>query len=123
MATEQRIYPRGQIALGNGDLIDVTNVKVSTTNNGKQVHTIRRKGSGVTTGVEETTVTFDLVVSEDGEERDWLIMLKKAQIKQIRLKVPGRTMTVNGIVKQDDLELPLDDAIKQSITFIGHMED
>lgn len=123
MATEQKIYPRGQIALGNGDLIFVTNVKVSTTNNAKQVHTIRQKGSGITLGVEETTVTFDIVVSEDGEERDWLVMLKKGQIKQIRVKVPGRTMTVNGAVKQDDLELPLDDAIKQSITFIGHMED
>lgn len=123
MATEQKIYPRGQVAIGNGDLIGATNIKVSTTNNAKQVHTIRRKGSGITFGVEETTITLDLVVSEDGEDRDWLLDLKKGNIKQLRVKVPGRTMTVNGAIKQDDLELPLDDAIKQTITFVGHMED
>lgn len=123
MAVEQKIYPRGAVALASGNLIQATNIKVSNTNNAKQVHTIAQKGSGVTFGVEETTVTFELVISEDGEERDWLAMLKQGQIKQLRIKVPGRTMTINGAVKQDDYELPLDDAIKQTITFIGHMDD
>ncbi len=123
MAAEQKIYPRGQVALGSGDLADATNIKVSTVNNAKQVHTIKQKGSGVTLGVEETTVSLEMVVSEDGEERDWLAMLKAGQIKQLRVKVPGRTMTINGTVKQIDYELPIDDAIKISLTFIGKMED
>ncbi len=123
MAAEQKIYPRGRIAMTTGDLVDVTNVKIDTTNNAKQVHTIRQKGAGITLGNEETTVTFDIVVSEDGEERDWLEALKKGLIKQLRLKIPGRTMTVDGAIKQLSTELPLDDAIKQSVTFIGHLQD
>lgn len=124
MATEpQKIYPRGYIAMGNGDLIQVTNVKIDHTNNAKQVHTIRQKGAGITLGVEETTVSFDAVVSEDGPERDYLKMLKKGEIKQIRVKIPGETISINGTVSQLSKELPLDAEIKFSITFIGHTED
>jgi hypothetical protein len=123
MPEEQKIYPRGQIALGSGDLIDVTNVKHDITNNAKQVHTIRQKGAGITLGTEESTVSFDIVVSEDGLERDWYNLLKKGEISQVRLKIPGETITVNGAVKDIGTELPLDDAIKVSVTFIGHTED
>jgi hypothetical protein len=123
MADDQLIYPRGQIALANGDLIDVTNVKVDITNNAKQVHTIRQKGAGITLGVEETTVTFDAVVSEEGAERDYLRDIKKGIIRKLRVKVPEETITVNGMAQARSLELPLDDAVKYSITFIGHTED
>ncbi len=123
MADTQKLYPRGRIALGNGDLIDVTNVKVDITNNAKQVHTLRQKGAGITLGVEETTVSFDLSISDEGEERDWVKFLKKGQIKTLRIKIPGRTISVNGVVQSIGDELPLDDAIKQSISFVGHMED
>jgi hypothetical protein len=124
MSTEpQLIYPRGQIAMGNGDLIDVTNVKLDHSNGAKQVHTIRQKGAGITLGVEESTTSFDAVVSEDGPERDYMKMLKRGDIKQIRLKIPGETITINGTVSARSLEIPLDDAIKYSITFIGHILD
>jgi hypothetical protein len=123
MADTTLLYPRGQIALGSGDLIDVTNVKLDLSNGAKQVHTIRQKGAGVTTGIEESTVSFDAVISDQGEERDYFVLLKKGRIRQLRLKVPGRTITINGTVSTLGLELPLDDAIKESITFIGKMDD
>lgn len=123
MPEEQKIYPRGRIAQGNGDLIDVTNIKLDHTNNAKQVHTIRQKGAGVTMGTEECTVTFDIAVSEDGLERDYINFVKKGRIKQLRLKIPGETITVNGVYQTDSFELPLDAEIKLSMTFIGHMED
>lgn len=123
MSAEQSLYPRGRIALDSGDLIDVTNVKVDTTNNAKQIHTLRQKGAGFTLGVEETTVSFDIVCSENGEERNYIDMLKRGLVKQVRIKIPGRTMTVNGTVKQMSVELPIDDAIKQTVSFIGHMSD
>ena len=123
MADQQKLYPRGRIALGNGDLIDVTNVKIDTTNNAKQIHTLIQKGAGFTLGVEETTVTFDLSISEEGEERDWVKFLKQGSVQLLRLKIPGRTMSVNGVVQSIGDELPLDDAIKQSISFIGALQD
>lgn len=118
-----RIYPRGQIALLNGDLFDVTNVKIATTNNNKQAHTIRRKGAGIIQGTEETTVTYDAIISQDGPERDYFTLVKKGTIVRLRIKIPGRTDTVEGAYQAEDLELPLDDAIKQSLTFIGHKTD
>ena len=109
--------------MGSGDLVDVVNIKIDHTNNAKQVHTIRRKGAGVVFGVEETSVSFDAVVSEDGSERDYLSDLKRGRLKQIRIKIPGETISINGAVSALSKELPLDDSIKFSITFIGHTEE
>jgi len=119
----QQKYPRGAIAFGSSDLVEVTNIKITTTNNAKQIHTIRQKGAGTTLGVEETTVTFDAVIGEFGEEADYLALVKNHTMKELRIKIPGRTMVVQGQFKTDDYEIPLDDAIKQSIEFIGHMVD
>lgn len=119
MSQEQLLYPRGRIAMTTGDLVDVTNVKFEFTNNAKQVHTIAQKGAGIVQGNQESTVSFDLVVSEQGLERDYYGYLENGLIKQIRLKVPGMTFTINGMVKSLSAELPLDDAIKVSVTFIG----
>jgi hypothetical protein len=116
-----KVYPRGRIAVGSGDLIDVTNVKVTTTNNAKQVHTILQKGAGITLGVEETTVSFDSVISEDGQERDYFTLVKTGRISQLRIKLPLETITVEGTYKTRDFELPLDDSIKLSMEFVGHM--
>jgi len=121
--TEQVIYPRGRIALDSGDLVDVTNVKLDLTNNAKQVHTLRRPGAGYTIGTQETTVTFDVAVSEEGLERDYLKMVKTGQIKQLRIKVPGKTINVEGVFKTVGFELPLDAEIKQSLSFVGKMGD
>jgi len=123
VADGTKLYPRGQIALGNGDLQDVTNVRVTHTNNAKQVHTIRRKGAGVTLGTEETTVSYDAVISEDGSERDYFESVKKGKVRQLRIKVPGETITVEGVYKSRDFELPIDDAIKLSLEFIGHQPE
>lgn len=119
MSQEQLLYPRGRIAMSTGDLVDVTNVKIDHTNNAKQVHTIAQKGAGIVQGNHETTITFDISVSEQGLERDYYGYLDNGLIKQIRLKIPGSTLTVNGMVKQLAAELPLDDVIKVSVTFIG----
>lgn len=118
-----KIYPRGRIALGNGDLIDVTNIKYTHTNNAKQVHTIRQKGSGIVLGNEESTISYDCVVSEDGAERDYFQLVKTGRIVQLRVKVPGETITVQGTYKTRDFELPLDDSIKLSMEFVGHTVD
>lgn len=112
-------FPKGYMAMGNGDLMDVTNIKTSDTNGAKVVHTIRRNGAGVTTGVRETSVSFDAVVSESGPERDYIGMLTRGEIKQVRIKVPGETITINGVFSQLDRELPLDSEIKYSLTLVG----
>ena len=120
-ATGQLVYGRGRIAAGSGDLIDVTNIKVTTTNNAKQVHTIRRGQAGITLGVQETTVTFDCKIGEEGLERDYVTSVSEGLIEHLRIKVPGATYTVEGSYQSTDFDLPLDDAITLSLTFIGKL--
>jgi hypothetical protein len=114
-----KLYPRGVLALGTGDLMQVTNVKHVFKNNAKLVHTIRRTPSGVTTGTHDTTLDFDAVCDEDGFERDFLKSILNGTIKEFRIKVPGETISVKGVATERSLELPLDDAIKYSINVIG----
>ena len=122
MAEPQKLYPRGRMALGSGDLIDVTSVKLSTNTNIKQIHTLRQRGAGIVQGNQETTVTFEIAISEQGEERDWFDLLERGLIRQIRIKVPGRTITVNGAVGKIDVDVPLDAEVKYTIEFIGKLE-
>lgn len=116
----QRYFPKGRIALGGGDLIDVVNVKYTHTNNAKQVHTLRESGAGITMGVEESTVSYDTVVGAEGVERDYFQLVKTGKIVQVRIKVPGETITVEGAYTTRDFELPLDDSVKLSMSFVGH---
>mgnify|MGYP000432222705 CR=1 FL=1 len=115
-------YPRGAIALGNGDLADVTNVKVSHKNSGKLIHTLHRTPSGVYRGSDEGELSFDAVCSENGPERDYFKLVRSGTVKQFRIKIPGETISVQGIVTARELDLPLDDAIKYSITVVGAID-
>lgn len=112
-------YPRGRIALDSGDLIDVTNVKLDSTNNAKLVHTLRQPGAGVVFGNQETTISFDAAISEDGPERDYFMLVQKGTVKQLRLKIPGKTLSAEGVFKDVNVEIPLDAEVKQSMTFIS----
>lgn len=124
MASEQKIFPKAFIAQGNGDLVQVQNFTVTLTNNGTQIHTLRQKGAGVTLGTQETTVTFDAAISEDGSERNYWKDCMRGTIRQLRAKLPGRTvLIVNGIYTGVDFDGPIDGAAKVSCTFVGHMEE
>lgn len=118
----QEIYPRGQIAMDNGDLMDVTDFKITYTDGSKQVHTLRRQGAGVTQGNEECTCTFNAVIGENGEEADWIALVRNFTIKQLRFKFPGRTITVNGKYSGIDYEQPADGATTVALTFIGKLQ-
>lgn len=121
---EQLKYPQANIAMGNGDLVQVQNLAVTLTSGAKQVHTLRRKGAGITQGTQESSVTFTSVIDEDGVERNYWRDVMKGTIRQLRIKVPGgAVLTLNGAFSQCDLDGPLDDATKVNCTFVGHMED
>ena len=122
MADSQEFFPTGRIALGNGDLVNVTNLKVSYSNNSAQVDTLRQENAGFTKGKKSCTVTFDAVVGEYGEEADWFAYIQAVAKQQIRIKIPGRTIPVNGVFTSIDLDVPLDAAITESLTFIGRLE-
>ncbi len=123
MSDELLTFPRGALAMDNGDLVQITNVKVDQTNGAKLQYVMRkRNAAGVILGNEGTTLSFDAVVDENGPERDYLKMVRRGTIKKLRVKIPGETFTVLGVATKRSLELPTDDAIKYSIEFIGNTE-
>lgn len=119
MSDELLYYPKGRLALGNGDLMDVEHVKVSVKNGAKLKHTLRRSPSGVAMGVKEASLTFDGTISEKGYERDYIGAVLNGTIKQLRIKVPGETLVFVGVPTDRDQDSPLDDATKFTVNWIG----
>lgn len=123
MSDQMPTFPRGAIAMDNGDLIQVTNVKVDQETKGtKIVHTIRKTAAGIVIGNEETDVSFDYVVPETGPERDYLKLVRTGKVKKLRVKIPGETFAVVGVCNKRGLEIPNDDAVKGSVGFMGKTE-
>ncbi len=117
---EQKKYPQAFLAQGNGDLMQVTDFNVTTSNKGKQVHTLRQPQAGVVKGKPETKVTFNFVIDEDGIERPYIEDVLDGTIRQLRGKLPGgKTVTIDGMYTDCALNAPLEDATNGSCTFVG----
>lgn len=114
-----KLFPRGALAAGNGDLIQITNVSIDTKNGAKQKHTIREDGVGIAFGNEETTVSFDFDVPEEGMERDYFEQVRKKKVSLLRLKIPKKTLVIDGAYSSVKIDIPQDDAVKGSCEFVG----
>jgi hypothetical protein len=113
------LYPRAYLAMGNGDLVQVTNWNFTYTNNAKMKSTLRRQNAGVTRGNTEGTLKFDLEVPASGPERDFFALVQSGELKQIRAKLPGGAVRVlEGAFQEIAEDQPADDAFKISMTFI-----
>lgn len=117
-----KVFPKGQIALGNGTLKQVTNIRHRITNNGKLIHTLARSPAGTFKGNIDTELSFDAYVDEDGYERDYFRDVVEGRIKQFRIKVPGETIAVTGINTERSVEIQTDDGVKYSVSGIGRSE-
>lgn len=123
MSDELLQYPRGTVAMGNGDLTQVVNLKLKVSRGAKLKHTLRKTPSGYTTGHQEVSGTFDVEIPETGEERDYWKMVATGEVKQLRVKIPGTTKALLIVASDLELELPSDDAIKETVSFIGALVD
>lgn len=119
MSQDLPIFPRGTVAMGSGDLTQVTTFKIKITNGAKLKHSLRKSPSGVTFGHREVSGSFDVEVPEAGEERDYWEMVAAGTIKTLRIKIPGRTLAVTIATSDIEMELPSDDAIKQTVSYVG----
>jgi hypothetical protein len=123
MSDDFPTFPRGAIALDNGDLVQVKNVTVDQEKVGTKIeHTLRQQGAGIVLGNEETKLSFEFITPEGGAERDYYRMLRTSKVKKLRVKVPGETFAVIGVLTKRSMKLPFDAAIEQSIEFMGKTE-
>jgi len=124
MATDKtEIYPRGQISMGAGDLVDVTNVSFTYTHNAKSKTTLKRPFAGVVLGAEEFTGKFDSIVPAAGLERDYFARVQSGEVVSARIKLPGLTLGVDVVLVSIDGEMPEDDACKLTTNFVGKRTD
>jgi hypothetical protein len=116
---DQKFYPKARLSKGAGDLVDVTEVTVKFSKGRKQVGTLRNPEAGVTNGEHANEISFKCVLSEDGFERDYQSDFDNDTFAQYRLKVPGTTYSLTGLI--DDLEVTStkDGAIEFSCKVIG----
>jgi len=116
---EMKQFPKGAIAMDNGDLVQVQNAKLSYKNSAKLKHSLTSMDPvGTVTGPREGTLSFESEISEVGSERDYFELCKSGAIKQIRFKVPGKTYVCTGTFESVDFDLSIDDAVKVSLQMI-----
>ena len=113
------MFVKGQISIGNGQLQFATTAKFSASNGAKLKHSMRRSPSGFVLGHNEVTGSLELDLTADGPERDWLKFLVKGEMKQALFEIPNMDTALNIVVSSTDIDMPSDDAIHQTVAFIG----
>jgi len=112
-------FPKGHVALGAGDLIDVFDWGFEGGDGEKIVATIRANPAGSTFGTRSGKLNISAAISHAGFERDWFGKWTKREVVEIRLKLPGLTITVTGRLTQPRVTGNVDDFVKFMVAVIG----
>ena len=115
-------YPKGRIALGGGDLVDVYDISLTVADGRQLVSTLRQNPAGSTGGKVAATLVFKTAVSENGLERPYWADWKKKKKVQGRLKVPGLTLVVEGVLTNPSLTSNVDSFTDNTWTIIGSVD-
>lgn len=112
-------YPKGRLSVGPGDLIDVYDVNFAFEDGEKIVATLRANPSGSTGGTRSCNGTFKSSISSDGFERDFWGPYEKRKKVNIRLKIPGKVLTLVGRYSKPNITSNIDNFIDFSIVVMG----
>lgn len=114
-----RSYPTGQFALGKGELVQITSFEWDFTNNAKAVATLREKMSGVTTGSQPVTGSFEIVVPAEGPERDYFQLVESGSPQQGTVKIPGVTKALRLVISKIRGSITIEDGVKMTAEYVG----
>jgi hypothetical protein len=117
--TDGKTYPRGQIAIQNGDLSDATSFDFSAKTGAKSRHSLREDNTGISFGNLEITISWDFDIPANGPERDYYEDAAEKKIKRVRIKLPGRTYVFRGAYSSVTFKAQSDDACTGSCEFVG----
>jgi len=115
-------FTRARIAMGSGDLFDVTNFTADIKSPAKAIHTLRQDVAGIFKGPVEASISFDAPVSDLGLEADWLRAVGKRSQKQLRVKIPNKTLTFTGEFESLGIKGSSDSETTVSLSFIGRVD-
>lgn len=121
MANDYADYPKGQIAYNGGNLQDAYDIQTKLEDGETDVHTLRNNGmaSGSHGGKRKGEVTFKSAVSQAGFERDYLGAWHKRKVVNIRVKVPGKTISITGRLRSPSWSSNVDGFIDFTVTIGG----
>jgi hypothetical protein len=105
-------YPKGTVAIGSGDLLDLFDWGFEGDDGEKIVATLRQNPAGSTFGTRSGKLNLSSAVSHLGFERDWLGTWQKRTVIEARLKLPGIVVSVTGRITQPRITGNIDDYIK-----------
>jgi hypothetical protein len=112
-------YPKGTVSQGPGDCIDVFDWTFDGEDGEKIVATLRQNPAGSTFGTRSGTLAFSSAISHAGFERDWMGKWQKREVLELRLKLPGITITVTGRLTKPSISGSVDDFVKFKISCLG----
>lgn len=117
-----KLFPKGAIAMDNGDLQQVLTWSLDYKNGLKLKHTQRSEAPvGIVKGNQEATLSFECEIPAEGAEKDYFEMVRTGKIKTVRLKVPGKIYTMEGALSSVKYDAPIDDAVKVSVEMMGRV--
>lgn len=119
MSEEMVKFPKGRVAFGSGDLQDVYDGNLAIEDGRKLVSTLRKNPAGWTEGERSSNLTFKSAIGADGFERDWLKKWQKGENVQIRLKLPGKTVTIEGVLTKPVVTTNVANFIDFQISVLG----
>jgi len=112
-------YPKGQVALGPGDLLDCADITIAFEDGEKVLATLRMNPAGSTHGMRSASATYKSLISKEGFERDYMTKYRKREVIQLRLKVPGMVFSCVGRFSKPQIVANVDNAIEFTITIVG----
>jgi hypothetical protein len=115
-------YPKGQISMGAGDLIDITDITLNFEDGEKPVATLRQNPAGSTFGTRSVKLQANAAISHAGFERDYFTKYDKRENIEFRVKVPGMTLSIIGRLTTPSLSSNVDDVIKFGFSVIGRYQ-
>lgn len=112
--------PRGQVSFGSGSLQLILDFDAKTANGVKLKSFLRRNPGGYVVGAKVVTGSFNMMVSEDGDERDWDQIVDEAKMQRIVIRAPGgKRKTLNCILTEVGDKTSVEDGYARSISFTG----
>jgi hypothetical protein len=115
-------YPKGQCSFSpGGRLRQCTNVRLRIANGAKLKHSLAASPSGVVFGVRDLSGTLTVEIPKAGSERDYVDAVNKGTRKQMRVEIPGNGIVCEVVCTEADINVPLDDAVSVSVSFIGKL--
>lgn len=120
MADDFLDYPKGRIALGAGDLQDVSDWTLTYSDGEKHVNTLRKSGAGSTSGPRNCSLSITSKMSESGFERDWMGNYRRRRPQMFRLKLPGGdVISIKGRISNPSIVSNVDGEVTFTATIVG----